>query len=312
MFAHRPLDGRPTVNAWSSVPRRAPERVRRRALLSSRRRCARWARPGCAPRCCASRCRRPSGSRRTPTALSADVTVDGVDISTGRLILLHDPAGNDVVGRHVPLRRLRPRRDRPRDDHRPGPGRRRLVLADRGARGPRRDVRPPPRARSPASPPTASARWPTTPAAPRSRSARPGRRRRSTGTCAIDRPRRGLGRTTVYGGRSAAGPRGRDRHAQSPGTAWSRSLDDDLRRPRASRAPTATPRRPTPYPARRLGRRRRPARPPPCSSCATASRRSPRPRRSWPRPAGARRRRPVRSPSTPSARRATATPPAPT
>ena len=29
------------------------------------------------------------------TALSADVTVDGNDLSTGRIILLHDPAGND-------------------------------------------------------------------------------------------------------------------------------------------------------------------------------------------------------------------------
>jgi len=29
-------------------------------------------------------------------ALSADVTVDGDDIGTGRLILLHDPAGNDA------------------------------------------------------------------------------------------------------------------------------------------------------------------------------------------------------------------------
>jgi hypothetical protein len=29
-------------------------------------------------------------------ALSADVTVDGTDIGTGRIILLHDPAGNDA------------------------------------------------------------------------------------------------------------------------------------------------------------------------------------------------------------------------
>ena len=54
------------------------------------------ARPGCGPRSSARRCRRRSGSRRTPSALSADVTVDGDDLGTGRIILLHDPAGNDA------------------------------------------------------------------------------------------------------------------------------------------------------------------------------------------------------------------------
>src|SRR4029077_8198325 len=39
----------------------------------------------------------PAPQRIAPyaAALSADMTVDGVDVSTGRLILLHDPAGND-------------------------------------------------------------------------------------------------------------------------------------------------------------------------------------------------------------------------
>jgi hypothetical protein len=39
----------------------------------------------------------PAPQRIAPhaSALSADVTVDGVDVSTGRIILLHDPAGND-------------------------------------------------------------------------------------------------------------------------------------------------------------------------------------------------------------------------
>jgi hypothetical protein len=39
----------------------------------------------------------PAPQRIAPyaAALSADVTVDGLDVSTGRLILLHDPAGND-------------------------------------------------------------------------------------------------------------------------------------------------------------------------------------------------------------------------
>ena len=40
----------------------------------------------------------PAPQRIAPyaAALSADVTVEGVDIGTGRIILLHDPAGNDA------------------------------------------------------------------------------------------------------------------------------------------------------------------------------------------------------------------------
>jgi hypothetical protein len=40
----------------------------------------------------------PAPQRIAPyaSALSADVTVDGEDIGTGRLVLLHDPAGNDA------------------------------------------------------------------------------------------------------------------------------------------------------------------------------------------------------------------------
>ncbi|WP_139981597.1 DUF3000 domain-containing protein [Nocardioides litoris] len=40
----------------------------------------------------------PAPQRIAPhaAALSADVTVDGVDVGTGRIILLHDPAGNDA------------------------------------------------------------------------------------------------------------------------------------------------------------------------------------------------------------------------
>jgi hypothetical protein len=40
----------------------------------------------------------PAPQRIAPhaAALSADVSVDGVEVSTGRLILLHDPAGNDA------------------------------------------------------------------------------------------------------------------------------------------------------------------------------------------------------------------------
>ncbi len=42
----------------------------------------------------------PAPQRIAPYAfaLSADVTVDGVDVATGRLILLHDPAGNEAWG----------------------------------------------------------------------------------------------------------------------------------------------------------------------------------------------------------------------
>lgn len=40
----------------------------------------------------------PAPQRIAPyaTALSADVTVDGQDMGTGRIVLLHDPAGNDT------------------------------------------------------------------------------------------------------------------------------------------------------------------------------------------------------------------------
>ena len=40
----------------------------------------------------------PAPQRIAPyaAALSADVTIDGTDVGTGRIILLHDPAGNDA------------------------------------------------------------------------------------------------------------------------------------------------------------------------------------------------------------------------
>lgn len=40
----------------------------------------------------------PAPQRIAPyaSALSADVTVDGTDVGTGRIVLLHDPAGNDA------------------------------------------------------------------------------------------------------------------------------------------------------------------------------------------------------------------------
>src|SRR5512139_651857 len=42
----------------------------------------------------------PAPQRIAPfaSALSADVTVDGEDVGTGRIVLLHDPTGNDAWG----------------------------------------------------------------------------------------------------------------------------------------------------------------------------------------------------------------------
>ena len=42
----------------------------------------------------------PAPQRIAPyaAALSADVTVEGEDVGTGRIVLLHDPAGNDTWG----------------------------------------------------------------------------------------------------------------------------------------------------------------------------------------------------------------------
>ena len=107
----------------------------------------------------------PAPQRIAPyaAALTADVTVDGEDVATGRFILLHDPAGNDAWGgtfRCVAYARAEIDPDMVTDP----------LLADVGwtwltealdAHG--ADVRRA-RARSPGSPPRASARWPTTPA----------------------------------------------------------------------------------------------------------------------------------------------------
>jgi hypothetical protein len=42
----------------------------------------------------------PAPQRIAPhaSALSADVTIEGEDVGTGRIVLLHDPAGNDTWG----------------------------------------------------------------------------------------------------------------------------------------------------------------------------------------------------------------------
>ena len=90
------------------------------------------------------------------------------------------------LGGHLPLRGLRPRRDRPRAGHRPDARRGRLVLADRGARRARRDVRRARPARSPGWPRRASAGWPTRAPPPSSRSAPRGPRSATRGDGLLD------------------------------------------------------------------------------------------------------------------------------
>ena len=144
----------------------------------------------------------PAPQRIAPfaSALSADVTVDGEDVGTGRHRAAARPGRQRRLGGHLPLRGLRPRRDRPRDGQRPAARRGRLVLADRGARRARRDVRRARRAPSPRSPRRASAAWPTRSPAPSSRSAPPGRRSATRRRrAARPRPaRRGVGRAAVH------------------------------------------------------------------------------------------------------------------
>ena len=67
----------------------------------------------------------PAPQRIAPHAfaLSGDVTVDDTDIGTGRIILLHDPDGNDAWDGTFRCVGLRPGRDRGRHDHRPDAGR---------------------------------------------------------------------------------------------------------------------------------------------------------------------------------------------
>ena len=93
------------------------------------------------PRCSARRCPRPQRIAPFAAALTADVTVDGNDLGTRADRPAARPRGQRRLGRHLPLRRLRTRRDRARAGHRPDAGRGRLVVADRGPRRARRGVR---------------------------------------------------------------------------------------------------------------------------------------------------------------------------
>ncbi len=91
-----PTAPRLTVSAWSWEARPALARVRRRSPRSSSQAVrADGRRPGCARRCSCEPMPAPQRIAPYASALSADVTVDGNDVSTGRLILLHDPDGND-------------------------------------------------------------------------------------------------------------------------------------------------------------------------------------------------------------------------
>ena len=141
MFGTSRVTGRwPTVDDMVARQETHPGRCGRRARRSSARLSRAMRRGQAAPRGPLRGDARAAAHRAVRVRAVGDVTVDGDDVGTGRLILLHDPPGNDAWDGDLPLRRLRPRRDRRRADHRPDARRRRLVLADRGARRPRRGV----------------------------------------------------------------------------------------------------------------------------------------------------------------------------
>ncbi|CAA9388086.1 MAG: Uncharacterized protein Q1 colocalized with Q, partial [uncultured Nocardioides sp.] len=118
------------------------------------------------------------------------------------------------VGRHLPLRDLRPGRPRPGARQRPDAGRGGLELAHRGARRPR--CRVPRRLRHGHVRHHRELRRHGGRA--RHRPARDPRlldpRRRRGRRARHAPPRRGVGRAAVHRGRPAARPRGRDRHPQ--------------------------------------------------------------------------------------------------
>ena len=120
----------------------------------------------------------PAPQRIAPfaSALSADVTVDGEDVGTGRIVLLHDPAGNDAWGgtfRCVAYARAELDPEIAAD---PFLAEVAWTWLSRGARRPRRRVRRAVRHRHQGVARRASAGWPTTAAARSSRSGRRGPR----------------------------------------------------------------------------------------------------------------------------------------
>ena len=167
----------------------------------------------------------PAPQRIAPyaAALSADVTVDGDDLSTGRIILLHDPAGNDSwdgTFRCVAYARAEIDLEMITDP----------ALADVGWSWLTEALAAHGASYAAASGTVTRVATDSFGAmADDSGSAQIEIRASWTPQLVDERlghrgPRRGLGRTTVYGGGSAAGPRGRDRHAQPSWPARSRSL----------------------------------------------------------------------------------------
>ena len=251
----------------------------------------------------------PAPQRIAPfaSALSADVTVDGEDVGTGRIVLLHDPAGNDAwegTFRCVAYARAEIDPEMANDP----------LLAEVGWSWLTRGARPrtAPTYVAPSGTvtkvssesfgsmadeePTAQleirASW--TPVEPRRR--RPARPRPA---------RRGVGRAAVHRVRAAAGARGGRADAEPARTARPRLMADQRPRPRRTGG------RPGDTEDRRASRRAARAR-----AAARAARRPAAGRRHRGRARrggrGVRAPAPARSRSTPSGRRATATPPAPT
>ena len=248
----------------------------------------------------------PAPQRIAPyaSALSADVTVDDNDVGTGRIILLHDPAGNDAwdgTFRCVAYARAEIELELITDPMLAAVGWSWLTEALDGAR---RGVRRRRRAPSPGWPPRASAGWPTRAAPPRSRSAPRGRRSRRATT--DRRPLDIAPHVEAWGELlcTAAGlPPVPEGVAAMPSRRGQRGADAELMRSDDDDPPRARP-TPSPSPTPEPGAAAHPARRPAAGRrdrrgasrrCAT---------RSPPAPA--------RSPSTPSARPATATPTAPT
>ena len=82
--------------AWSSVRRRTRARVRTRSPPEFRAAVATMRAARLRPEVFCEEMPAPQRIAPYASALSADVTVDGTDLGTGRIILLHDPAGNDA------------------------------------------------------------------------------------------------------------------------------------------------------------------------------------------------------------------------
>ena len=70
----------------------------------------------------------PAPQRIAPysAALTADVTVAGEEVGGGRLVAALRPGRQRRLAGHLPVRRLRARRHRPRDGHRSAPRRGRM------------------------------------------------------------------------------------------------------------------------------------------------------------------------------------------